>query len=378
MILTNDSTKIGIARLLTIIGIEENYKEIVEINGYNYNYCSNTGCGMCGLIQSLNDEQQKNIIINNTCMRKCPYLNKKIKFYKNEKNDYKIKKILLLSKSQLQQYVYYHNQCDSSGGVFNLSAKSVAKELGYTVRTIKKNNDFFVDNNLICLGKMGADCFSLFISGYKDYFKTKKEYGRGYLNLSREVVIKLLKDRNISNIRFTLRELIEYSRLNRSYSCDSVYVEQTYTELKRILPSYINCPKKINNFIKSSKIDIFDIEFTGSGIKSRLKDQYNNNIIRHVENENYKVAIINYINRKARRLGYDLIGEPINDIFSITNIFEYIDDFVQMTKQYDAKLVFNALDYLLELIIKNNFNGNCGAVVRNRIRDIIYGQAISV
>ena len=67
---------------------------------------------------------------------------------------------------------------------------------------------------------------------------------------------------------------------------------------------------------------------------------------------------------------------PIEDIYEITNIKDYLDDFVQMAIQYDLKIVLDAIDYLLGIILRDEFNGNYGAAVRNRIKDTIYRQAI--
>ena len=65
MIITNYSTKIGIARLLAIIGVEENYKDVAELNGYKSDYCTRVGCDTCNLINTLDDNSLKNDIINN-------------------------------------------------------------------------------------------------------------------------------------------------------------------------------------------------------------------------------------------------------------------------------------------------------------------------
>ena len=138
MIITNYSTKIGIARLLAIIGVEENYKDVAELNGYKSDYCTRVGCDTCNLINTLDDNSLKNDIINNYCLRNCPNSNKKITIYRNEKNFYKIKDVLLLSKSRLQQYIYYHSLCDSYGGVFKLSFKQMRETLNYSERTLKR------------------------------------------------------------------------------------------------------------------------------------------------------------------------------------------------------------------------------------------------
>lgn len=376
MDLLNDSIKIGIARTLSLIGVEENYKEIVELNGYNPEYCSKIGCDNCRLMQTLGDEEQERLI-SNSCKRNCPYFNEKIAIYKNEKNDYKIKEVLLLSKSRIKQYLYYHGLCDSLGGVFDLSIKQIKKDLGLTERTIKDNNDFFVDKQLICLSHVEKNVINLFITSYKDYFKSKQEYGRGYLDISKEVLIKLLEATNIADIRFTLRSLIEYSKQNRFYDNSYTYVGCTYKKLKRILPSYINCPKKINSFLQDSKIKIFNTKFTDDGIEYILKDQFDSRKIKNHKEKDYKFNITGHILKQSRQLGWKIIGQPINNIFEVTNLGEYIDDFVQMAQQYNLELVLDAIEDLLEIMFKDGFNGNCGAVVRNIIRDTVCGQAVS-
>ena len=61
----------------------------------------------------------------------------------------------------------------------------------------------------------------------------------------------------------------------------------------------------------------------------------------------------------------------------ITDIDVYIDDFVQMSLQYGLYLVLSGLNYLIEYIIKHNYTGNYGGVVRNRIKELIYGKVMS-
>ena len=376
MIITNYSTKIGIARLLAIIGVEENYKDVAELNGYISDYCTRVGCDTFNLINTLDDNSLKNDIINNYCLRNCPNSNKKITIYRNEKNFYKIKDVLLLSKSRLQQYIYYHSLCDSYGGVFKLSFKQMRETLNYSERTLKENNKFFVDNNLICLSKINSEYFNLFITGYKDYFKSKEDYGRGYVEISREVVFLLLKATNVNDVRLTIRRLIESCKQNRFYVCSYNYVKHTFEELKRFLPSYINCPKKINDFIANSKIKIFNTKITDDAIEYILKDQFDIKKIKAVKEDDIRFAITGHILKQSRNLGWKIIGLPIEDIYEITNIKDYLDDFVQMAIQYDLKIVLYAIDYLLGIILRDEFNGNYGAAVRNRIKDTIYRQAI--
>ena len=81
-----------------------------------------------------------------------------------------------------------------------------------------------MDNNLICLSKINSEYFNLFITGYKDYFKSKEDYGRGYVEISREVVFLLLKATNVNDVRLTIRRLIESCKQNIFYFCSYNYV----------------------------------------------------------------------------------------------------------------------------------------------------------
>lgn len=370
MLILNDTIKIGIERLLSVLGFRKNYKEVFEIKGYNFYYCNKIKCPICTQLEGQAfTEEKKNLIKENMCSN-CPYSEQKHTIYYNEKNNYKVKE-QILSKTRLLQFLLYHATSDSNGLVKAISFDEISKKLNISLRSVKDNNKFFIDTGLICSTRLNTDQISLFIIGYKNYFKSKEDYGRGYLEISSEILKELFVEKNINVIRLTLRELLKHNKL----SADDEIVEFTYTykEIKRFLPSYINCPKKIIDLIKNGTTNIFNTKFNKDGISLKIKENYDSKVMRETNDKKYKVKIAEHIFKQGRNLGRTILGETL-DLFEITDIEIYMKDFVQMSHQYSLELVLYGIDYLITLILKYNFIGNYGGTVRNKIVEYIYGK----
>ena len=375
MLVLKDIATIGVERLIAILGYEDNYKEIIYIKGYDPVYCKKISCGMCSELEGqAMPEEEKAKVLEFFC-NDCPMADKKMAIYHNEKNKYSSAEVLL-SRSRLLHFVLLHYLCDSYGIIKSVSCKDIADEIGVTVRTIKDNFKFFIDKGLLYATKRDSDHYGLAIAGYRDYFKTKAEYGRGFLQITKEAFVILNKEKKINSIRLACRQFLEYSRVNINSDDNIKSAEFSYSKIKRFLPSYINCPKKINFIIKNSKIDVFDTEVRSNGIVFKLKPDFDSDAIRKDNIEKYKIKISEHIFKQGRILGNLLAGEPY-DLRVITDIDVYIDDFVQMSLQYGLDLVLSGLNYLIEYIIKNNYTGNYGGVVRNRIKELIYGKVMS-
>lgn len=365
----NETLKISVERLLSILGFQRNYKEVIEIKCYNSYYCNKIKCPISAQLNGQAfSEDKKNLIKEHMCSH-CPYSEQKHTIYYNEKNNYNVKE-QKLSKTRLLQFLLYHAACDSNGLVRSISFNEISESLGISIRTAKDNNKYFIETCFICSTRISSDQISLFIIGYKDYFKTKENYGRGYIEISREVMNELFKEKNINVIRLVIRGLIKHSRL-----CDEEILEfnYTYNDIKKILPKYINCPKKIINLIKSGTTSIFNTVFNEDGVLLKIKEEYDSKKIRKENDKIFKHKIISHIMKQGGTFGKSILGQPVS-LFEVTDIRMYIDDFVQMSHQYSLELVLYGLDYLIKQILKFNYYGNYGGTVRNKIIEFIYGK----
>lgn len=55
----------------------------------------------------------------------------------------------------------------------------------------------------------------------------------------------------------------------------------------------------------------------------------------------------------------------------VTDLENYISDFVQMSHQYDLDMVLRAIDQLLVFIFRTEYKGNYGGFIRNKIEEFI-------
>lgn len=381
MITINDSVRIGVKKLISIIGVERpHFKDVSDTKGYKPKYCSRVHCSFYQQLQnSTLSEEQKELLISGMC-EECALEDKKAKKYiddKNEKYSYKIEKELLLSKSKLKQFILHHATCDTFGVTKQLSIKEVADELRYSERTIKDNMKYFTSNNLLYVCKITPDRFSSAIADYKDYFKSREEYGRGYIEIPKEIIQFLLSANDINEMRFILRGLIKNSQTNRADD-EIKAVSYSFDDIKNFLPRHINCPKKIERVVSVSTKNIFNVNILKSGIELKLKPEFELGNIKSKNIDKYKVALTLHILKQGRLQGREILGEPVQDIFSITDIERYMPDFIQMCQQYNLEIVLYGIEYLIGLILKTDYVGNYGGTVRNRIKELLYGKSDSL
>ena len=375
MIFIKDQTDIGITQLINMIGIADNYIETIDIDyekGYDKDVCTKTNCKAATSIQKgtgiLTSEQLEKIKVE-FCCKNCIYKDEKFKKYINEKNDLKIKQELKFTKTQIWQFLLYHSVCDSLGLVKYISEQEIKERLLIDIRTIRDNNKFFIDNGLIGVSPVpGTKYFGLFITNYKSYFKTKKEYGRGYLRIDSIILEKLFNINNINQLRIALRELIQNSRVNSYLDSEIKEVTLPYTKLKSFLPSYMSSPAKIkkviHELIHDSNFDVFYYKPAIDGVIFQIKNQYKGTSIKFKNIFRYRNDILNHISRKSREIF------KIN-LLEITDLENSIDDFVQMSQQYNLKIVLDAIDKLLIHIKRTNYCKNYGGFIREKIEEMI-------
>jgi hypothetical protein len=367
MLLFNETLKIGIIRIVGMIGASKPYKKLCRIDksqGYNKELCGMAECSVAKIMKGNITEEQKNLITYNFCS-KCPYHNKEIVIYKNEANDLKIDKEMCSSRSQILQFLMYHILCDSNGIVRSISDEEIAAKLGVTIKTVQNNNRYFISNNLICKSlKRVRNAYGVYIVDYKSYFKSKENYGRGYLQISDVVFTELLKIKPINELRLAIRELIYNNRVNPYYDENVNEFFISRDEIKSFLPDYLNSFNKIEEIIENSTFRVFYKEKVNRGYIFKIKPSYDGNAIRAAKTAKYETTIVSHI-LSAGKKNYKC------DPFMVTDLENYISDFVQMSHQYDLDMVLRAIDQLLVFIFRTEYKGNYGGFIRNKIEEFI-------
>ena len=272
MYLTNFAI-IGKSFLISILGVQENYKREVVKEKVFLDYSK---CKGCEFFNTKDDE------IINYCRNYCDKPEKKVLIkneYYNEANRYHIPTTERLSKSQIKQILLYHFlDVDNNGIVKGASLKEVANILKCDVKTVKNNNERFMElHHAYSTGIIGGE-FSVLLRKYKEYYLPKSKGGTGYITMPLEIFKKLLEVDDVNALRIELRKLLEYDRKNIS-SKTQVAASYTYRDVKRFLPKYLGYKGAIDSAMDKCS-EIFENIRASKGIAFKLKEKYDYRIIK--------------------------------------------------------------------------------------------------
>lgn len=346
-----DFAKVGKSFLRRVTGVQDNYKIVEKEEIIDWENCSE--CPMYKVLISNKGELDELILdhCKNNCKRCISYKEKTI--YHNESNEFKIPKTReRLSKTQIKQILLYHFLgVDKNGVVKNINEKFLAKYLGCDIKTVRNNNERFVELNYIILGRVSDDTINIILVGYKDYYLNAYEGGRGYITIHKDLLDEFIKIDNVNTLRLEIRQLIKFDDLNIGTE-DIKEASYTYKEIKRFLPDYLNYKGAIDNIVKQ-KSGAFDVTIKEKEIKFKLKDKYIGKNIKDIVNENNYAILMDYC-------GYEGILLTTKDE----------DDLLQMGLQYGIDSVMDALS----IVNKNYFKKgiivrNIGGLVRSIIKD---------
>lgn len=259
-----------------------------------------------------------------------------------------------LSRLQLCQLLLYHALGpDEKGFVRNISEKEVASILGCTVKTIRNNNIRLVNLNYILLSKYTEDKFNILLLDYKNYHLSSKEGGRGYITMSSDLFIKLIKINNVNSLRLEIRNLVKFDDQNvkRIKVRKASY---TYKKIRSFLPDYMNYQIIKNKVIKETS-GVFDITKTNEGIVFALKSEYNAKLQKKKLSKKYEICFKNYCMSK---------NIPLTQ--------KDYDDLVQMSLEYRFNDVIDALsivyrNYYLKDVNIENYGGLIREIIESNL-----------
>lgn len=200
----------------------------------------------------------------------CNFKNNNIYF--NEANRFRINKNKKLSKLQIKQILLYHFLgVDNNGIVKNISINSIAQTLNCSTKSIKNNNKRLIELNYMCMALIDSDRFNILLMDYKHYHLPSYQGGTGYITMSKELMEEIINDSSVNSLRLKIRTLIAFDNKN-IYSDTVEKAYYSYNDLKRFLPYYLRSKNIINNLL-DNKIFLYNIE--KDGIYFRLKNEYN-------------------------------------------------------------------------------------------------------
>lgn len=270
--------RIGKAPLIRAIGIQKNYKEIEYIKTQKVDY-SASGCFACPNYKNIEFFEYMPSSVQTKakcCCDTCPYkkyrtvYEEKVK-YINEKNMYgntpRLKSIAL------KLFVIYHfMNPDEHGLVKGLSIKDLADKIGCTARSIHNANKALQEYGYIYYSKDGLSAYSyqILLKEYSSYFLSASEGGRGYATLNVECLEELIKLEDLNQLRIYLRSVLDVD--TSKTTTDSFIIENTYTKLRRFLPSY--CKPGVIKKALSHISKLFKTVYTDTAVYLSMPEHY--------------------------------------------------------------------------------------------------------
>lgn len=342
MYLTNFAI-IGKSFLISILGVQENYNREVVTEELFLDYSKCKGCKFF---------KSKKYKIDNYCKNYCNKPEKKVLIkneYYNEANRYHIPTRERLSKSQIKQILLYHFlDVDNNGLVKGVSLKELANILKCDTKTVKNNNERFLELHHAYPSGIIDGEFSVFLRKYKEYYLPKSKGGTGYITMPLEMFKKLLEVEDVNALRIELRKLLEYDRRNID-SKSQVPANYTYRDIKRFLPKYLGYKGIINNVMDKGS-EIFENIRANKGIVFKLKEKYDYLVIKEIIIEKATNAYDEF---------FDVFNFSTKDFASI----------LQLSTEYSIEVIKETLSRIAEYYLKAGIEiRNLGGLMRTIIR----------
>lgn len=336
--------RLGKSLLIKAVGIQENYKEVIEEKYIDKSVC--TGC------MFYNEISQKQDIVQDYCNSYCQkHIKTKVKtIYHNERNKLHFDGFpavkFRLSRLQLSQIVLYHFMgVDNNGVVKNISTIKIAQILNCTTKTIRNNNKALVDLGYIYLSQgSDKDKFNVILLDYKSYHLSQREKGTGYIVMPKSIISEIANIKSVNALRILIRQLLAYDNRNRVIG-ERRKATYTYREIKRFVPRNLGYKALLDKEIEQNK-SVFKIEKHKKKIEFLLEDKFNGKLLREqMRKENEKI--------------FEKYKEPLN------LIDRDIVDLVNMSVSYGIELIKKAIrDVKEEYINTKQYIYNFGGLIR--------------
>lgn len=380
---------IGKAILIQALGLQKNYHEIIETTSEIIDY-NNSACEDCKWKEYINTFNKGSDIYtqaanmcNNCPHKKVTTTNTYKKIYHNEKNKFGYKPTLKNNALKMLLLLHFFHP-DRFGIIKNIDIHNIAKILSCTERTIFNNLTILQEYNYISYCKIDTYTINLCLNDYDKYYLPAQKGGRGFIVMSKELLVQLIEVNNLISLRIHLRELIELDNLNAKGPFTAI--SKSISDIKKLLPDYCK-PCIIKGSIKNTN-NIFDITISESSIRFEIKEQFNSKLQKEncfneyckifndfIYEFNNAVSLINTNNSYDLKfkLFFDTNTLYKPDEYTMINIKDYeIEDMAQLAIQYSFDLVLEAyriiyITYILEDKKVNNLGGLLRTIVQSQL-----------
>ena len=396
--------RIGKGALTKAIGLQKNYVEVYSKGPDVLNECK-SNCHGCIIYQKkedlralgLDEEADKIHCFCHTCPSSVwEFSYTEEKRYINEKNRYGYQPTLKSNAIKLL-LLYHFLQPDGHGFIKDVCIRELADIIGCTAATIDACNEVLEDYGYCYFSNSGIHdrCINIFLPEYKDYHKTATEGGRGYITMSKDMLLDLCGIGSLNTLRLNLKGILEVD--NASYSdanSDTLSpVTAQYQRLRGFLPSY--CKRGIIQKALEENDAIFDLAFDDQNVTFTIHEKYAQKNMREKMLEDTKDSLINHVDHintvleEAAGTQHPEERERLNAILSMLDIRPSVKypslclslsdyrDLASLALQYGLHTVHMAVSQIYnKYILQNRPIEKVGALARTIIRNrSIYSAA---
>jgi len=294
---------------------------------------------------------------------------------KSNKNTQFGKTSCRLSRLSLLLFIslHFNIDIDSRGIIKNVDFQELAEKLNCNVKSIVNCSDSLVKYGFIWLSRVSTYKYSVKIVPYETYHLKARDGGKGYLNMSNEILDNLISIKDVNNLRSTILMILqqdeakiketkiqkETSAINEQHKVEQCKI--LLRSIKQRLPKHIT-NQRIQNVIKQDKLkEMFAAEIIDNVLYFNINDKY--------DIDNYKQSIKDqYLTKiKAYLVNSQIFTESIDE-----------ENLLQMSIQYGIDVVLKYLPIAERLILDNECTVNCCGLLRNviRQRETTYSLAI--
>lgn len=394
----NSYARIGKAVITKAIGLQKNYKEVYVKSEDKLNE-NKSGCYDCEIYKL--KCQFAALGLTEVCdtlhgqCRTCSQAVWDISYtthieYINEKNRYGYQPTLKANAIKL--FITYHFlQPDAHGFIKNVSVKELAASLNCTPATIRFSNEILSSYGYCYFCDSGIDDnhINVLLPEYKNYHKPASEGGRGYLNLSSDMLSELLSIDHLNTLRLTIKGILEVDNASiyDAANPNLTDVTSSFDKLRGFLPSYCK-PNVIRKALEQGDA-IFQYSFSDNSVTFSMKDEYSKKNLRKAMLSESEQTIKDHVDHLNDVLELADDKELSTDeertqallaMFSIGSFSRYPSliltnddyaDLASMCVQYNTNMVKHAVsriynDYIAKHIPVDSF----GALTRHYIRSM--------
>lgn len=392
----NSFARIGKGVLTKAIGLQKNYIEVYSQGPDVLNECQ-SNCHNCIIHQKkeelralgLDEEADKIHCFCHTCptsVWETSYTAEKR--YINEKNRYGYQPTLKGNAIKLL-LLYHFLQPDSHGFIKDICINELAETIGCTAATIDACNDVLQDYGYcyFCNSGIHDRYINVFLPEYKNYHLTAAEGGRGYITMSRDMLLDLCGIENLNTLRLNLKGILEVD--NASYSDTrndtASPVTSQYQRLRGFLPSY--CKRNVIQKALEKNDAIFDLSFDDKNVTFTIKEKYAQKNLREQMLEETKESLIDHVDHINTVLGDAASARHPEEKVRLDSILSMMDinpsekypslcltlsdyeDLASLALQYNLNMVHMAISLIYnKYILRNHPIEKIGALARTIIR----------